>query len=79
MNTDNGHESKFQMSKFKIQMTNDGVRTTSTDMNLTDTRINVKCQSSKGEIPGKPGKRALSAKLYSVAVLRCCSQTRNKS
>jgi hypothetical protein len=39
-------EAAGEMSKFKIQMTNDGVRATSTDTNLADTKVNAKCQSS---------------------------------
>jgi len=37
-------QGKYQMSKFKIQMTNDGVRTTSTD---TDHEHESKCQRGK--------------------------------
>gem|GEM_PF-5849518 len=53
-----------EMPKFKIQMTNDGVRATSTDTNLTDTDTKheheSQCQSSKLGIPGNPEKRTLS-------------------
>jgi hypothetical protein len=44
-------------------MTNDGVGNTSPSTKNTDTNVNAKCQSSKGEISGKPQKGALSEKL----------------
>jgi hypothetical protein len=62
---------KCQMSKFKIQMTNDGVRTTSTNTKLTDTlhehephEHESQYQTSKLGIPGKPEKRTLSEREF---------------
>ena len=51
---------KCQMSKFKIQMADDGVQTTGTKLKDTDHGHESQCQSLKLGMPRKPEKRTLS-------------------